>query len=382
MTTFSRWKIDRVLLAAVLFSAGCGARTQALGADAAPPPPLVDRVDGGATIRVDHPERFPVVAAERYEATPALTVTGVVNPDVSRTIPVVSLASGRVIDLRARLGDDVRQGQLLLRIESPDVSMALSDYKKAEADNVLAKAALERARDLYEHRAMAKKDLDEAQDTADKATDDVENTAQRLRQLGADPAHTSFTDIVDVVAPASGVIVEQNVTAAAGVKTLDNSPNLLVIADLSRVWIVCDVYETDLPAVHLGDAADIHVTAYPDRPLTGRISNIGAVLDPGLRTAKVRIEVANPGMLRVGMFVTATFHGAQTQELAVVPATAVLHLHDREWVYVSGPTGEFSRREIVSGDALSGNRLAVRSGLHPGERVVANALVFQDTAEQ
>ena len=214
----------------------------------------------------------------------------------------------------------------------------------------------------------------------EKARVDLENTTQHLKVLGVDPHQTS--DIVDVAAPASGVIVEQNVTTSAGVKTLDNSPNLLTIADLSRVWIMCDVYETDLATVHLGDEAQIHVTAYPNEVLKGRISNIGAVLDPNLRTAKVRIEVANPGMLRVGLFVTATFRGQHADELAVVPTTAILHLHDREWVYVREPSGEFHRREIVSGPALPDNMQAIRSGLRPGERVVANALVFQNTVEQ
>jgi membrane fusion protein, heavy metal efflux system len=204
---------------------------------------------------------------------------------------------------------------------------------------------------------------------------------ERLRVLGADPSHPSVP-IVDVVAPVSGVITEQNVTNAAGVKSLDNSPNLFTISDLSHVWIVCDVYENDLPTVGVGDTAEIHLAAYPDRVLTGRINNIASILDPTIRTAKVRIEVANPGILRVGMFVTATFHSRATETRAVVPATAVLHLHDREWVYVPVGNGRFERREVSGGPMLAGNMQELRSGLKPGERVVANALVFQNTVEQ
>jgi cobalt-zinc-cadmium efflux system membrane fusion protein len=184
------------------------------------------------------------------------------------------------------------------------------------------------------------------------------------------------------VAPVSGVITEQNVTNAGGVKSLDNSPNLFTISDLSRVWIVCDVYENDLQAVRVGDAANIHLAAYPDRVLSGRISNIGAVLDPAIRTAKVRIEVANPGLLRVGMFVTATFRGQTKQTRAVVPASAILHLHDREWVYVPAAPGRFRRVEVIGGDALPGNLQEVVSGLQPGQQVVSNALVLQNTVEQ
>jgi membrane fusion protein, heavy metal efflux system len=188
--------------------------------------------------------------------------------------------------------------------------------------------------------------------------------------------------IVDVAAPASGVVTEQNVTTAAGVKSLDNSPNLFTISDLSRVWIVCDVYENDLPAVRVGDTAEVRLAAYPDRVLTGRIDNIAAMLDPTIRTAKVRIEVRNPGLLRIGMFVTATFKGLATETRAVVPATAVLHLHDRDWVYVPVARDRFERRAVAGGPMLAGNLQELRSGVRPGEQVIANALVFQNAVEQ
>lgn len=361
--------------------AGCTARGSADGASGAPPPAVVDHDGDTNAIRVDHPDRFPLSTATAHDAVPELSVTGVVNPDVSRAVPVVSLASGRVIDLRARLGDQVQKGQLLLRIQSHDVSTAFSDYRKAVADQVLAQAQLERGQALFERGAIAKKDLEVAQDAADKARVDVENAMEHLRVLGLDAQHAP-TSIIDVVAPASGVITEQNVTNAAGVKSLDNSPNLFTISDLSRVWIVCDVYENDLRSVRVGDTADIHLAAYPNRVLKGRINNIGATLDPSIRTAKVRIEVANPGLLRIGMFVTATFHGRSTETRTVVPAAAVLHLHDRDWVYVLVGSGQFERREVIGGQMLADNRQELRSGLRPGEHVVANALVFQNTVEQ
>ena len=134
-------------------------------------------------------------------------------------------------------------------------------------------------------------------------------------------------------APISGVITDQQVTTAAGTQGLA-SPNPFTISDLSHVWILCDVYENDLAQVHLGEFADIHLSGYPNLVLKGHIGNIGPVLDPALHTAKVRLELANPGMLRLGMFVTATFHGLHKQVHASVPASAVLHLHDRDWVYV------------------------------------------------
>jgi cobalt-zinc-cadmium efflux system membrane fusion protein len=369
------------VLAGGVLVAHCSAHGSTDPVSGAPPPPTVDDEGDGSVVRVDHADRFPLVQATSREAVSELSVTGVVNPDVSRAVPVLSLASGRVVDLRARLGDQVQQGQLLLRIQSPDVSSAFSDYRHAIADEALAHAQLDRAKVLFDKGAIAQKDLEVAEDTEKKAVVDVETTAEHLRVLGVDPGHAP-TAIVDVLAPVSGVITEQNVTNAAGVRTMDNSPNLFTISDLSHVWIVCDVYENDLPAVRVGDTADIHLAAYPDRVLTGRISNIGAVLDPSIRTAKVRIEVVNPGLLRVGMFVTATFHGQSKEVRAVVPATAILHLHDREWVYAPIGPGRFQRVEVVSGASLPDKLQELISGLQPGQSVVSNALVLQNTAEQ
>ena len=134
--------------------------------------------------------------------------------------------------------------------------------------------------------------------------------------------------------------------------------------------------------MHVGEYADIRLNAYPDRVLKGRIDNILPVLDPTIRTAKVRLEVANPGLMRVGMFVTATFYGKQPEMRVAVPATAILHLHDRAWVYAPVSDGHFKRLEVVTGNMLLGNLQEVVSGIKPGDQVIANALVFQSTVEQ
>ena len=367
-------------LLTALLAASC-ARGAAQTEAGAPPPVVVDEEGDGSLVHVDHPDRFPVTAATERRAAPELSVTGVVSPDISRAVPVVSLASGRVIEVHARLGDQVKKGELLLRIQSADIASAFSDYRKAVADEVLARTQLERSQTLFNRGAIAKKDLEVAQDTEDKAVVDVQTAAEHLRVLGV-PTDRPPSGIVDIVAPSSGIITEQNVTNAAGVKSLDNSPNLFTISDLSRVWILCDVYENDLSSVQVGDAADVRLAAYPDRVLKGRIGNIGPILDPNIRTAKVRIEVENPGVMRVGMFVTATFHGQTADVHAVVPATAVLHLHDRDWVYIPAGEGRFARREVVSGQMLDGQQQELMSGVQPGERVVTNALVLQNTVEQ
>jgi cobalt-zinc-cadmium efflux system membrane fusion protein len=369
------------LIVLLLLLAGCGKKEAASDPKAeAPPPAKVEQEGDAAMVKVDHPDQFPTTTAGKHSAAPELNVTGVVNPDVARTVPVISLASGRVVEINARIGDEVKKGQLLLKVQSSDISGAFSDYRKAKVTEQLAKSQLERAKVLFEKGAIAKKEMEVAQSAEDSALVDVETTEARLKVLGSDTTHP--TGIVDVFAPANGVITEQNITASGGVKTLDNSPNLFTIADLSVVWIVCDVFENDMPSIRMGEYADIHLSAYPDRVLKGRISNIGSVLDPNIRTAKVRLEVPNPGLMRIGMFVTATFHGVAQEMRATVPATAVLHLHDRDWVYVPADNGRFRRLEVVGGLMLPGNLQEIVSGLKPGDQVVSNALVLQNTVEQ
>jgi cobalt-zinc-cadmium efflux system membrane fusion protein len=200
-----------------------------------------------------------------------------------------------------------------------------------------------------------------------------------LRLLGVDKDHPS--GIVDVIAPISGVISDQQVTNASGVQGL-SGPNPFTISDLSYVWIICDVYENDLDAVRVGEYADIRLNAYPSKVFKARIDNILPILDPNIRTAKVRLEVANPGTMRVGMFVTATFYGKQPETRAAVPAAAILHLHDREWVYMPVSPGHFKRLGIVTGNMLPNNMQEVVSGIKPGDQVVSNALPLQNTVEQ
>ena len=188
------------------------------------------------------------------------------------------------------------------------MSLALTKrIVKAENDERLARLQLERAQVLYEKGAIAKGALEAAEGTEGDAKADLTAATEQLRLLGIDKDHPS--GIVDIVAPTSGVITDQQVTSASGVQGLSGCPIPFTISDLSYVWIICDVYENDLDAVHVDETADIRLNAYPNRVLKGRIENILPILDPNIRTAKVRIEVPNPGIMRVGMFVTATFYG-------------------------------------------------------------------------
>jgi len=370
-----------ICLGVVLFFAGCGNKVDASAKNTSLLPAVVEHDENTELVSVERPDQFPFVAAGSHMEAQELNVTGSVNPDVSRNIPVISLASGRVVEIHTRIGDKVTKGQFLLRIQSSDISQAFSDYRQALADEKLSSKQLDRAQLLYGKGAMAQKDLEVAENAEAKAQVTVETTTEHLRVLGADMNQPSA--LIEIRAPVSGIVIEQNVTVAAGVKTLDNSPSLFTIADTFQVWIVCDVYESDLPTVHVGDYADIHLNAYPDRVLKGKVSNVSPILDPSIRTAKVRLEVENPdNILRFGMFVTATFRGLEWHRNATVPATAVLHLHDRDWVYIPADRGLFRRVEVVAGKMLPGSLQTIVSGIKPGQQVVSRSLVFPGTTEQ
>jgi cobalt-zinc-cadmium efflux system membrane fusion protein len=349
-------------------------------ADGAPQSSKLKEVGDMSLVTVDKPDQFPLVSAEGIEAPAELKVTGTVNPDISREVPVISLASGRVVDIKTRLGNDVKKGQLLLRVQSPDITNAFDTYLKAVNDEQLANKAYARAKDLYEHGAVPQGALEQAEDTEKDMRADLNAAEEQLKTLGVDKDHPS--SIVPVYAPISGVVIAQNVTnaAAAGV-TFSGSSTVFTIADLSSVWILCDVYENDLPKIALGQTATIYTNAYPGRQLTGRISDIGPILDPSIRTAKVRVELPNPGFLKIGMFVTATFQSKEKQTHTVVPATAVLHLRDRDWVYVAAGDSHFQRVEVHAGQMLSGNRQELLSGLSVGQSVVSNVLQLGSTLE-
>jgi cobalt-zinc-cadmium efflux system membrane fusion protein len=378
-----RSTLNTALLISVFLSLWtlCGCSTAPVDAAAqAPPPAKIIAAADSSLFTVDHPEQFPLSAAVEHATTSELVVTGTVVPDVSRAVPVVSLVSGRITGIYARLGDTVHKDQRLLTVRSDDISGGFSDYRKAVRAEALTIIQLERAKDLYQNGAIALNDLQVAQQTEDNAKVDVETTAEKLNLRGSDLNHP--TGLVDILAPASGIITDQQVTNAAGVQSLGTAP--FTISDLSDVWIVCDVYENDLAKVRLGDTAEISLNAYADRVFTGRVSNIGAVLDPNIRTGKVRIEVRNPGMMRLGMFVRATFRG-QTREMhTVVPASAVMHMHDRDFVYVPAPDKKFRRVEVAGGDLLPDNvnMQEIKSGLQPGQQVVTNALVLDHVLSQ
>ncbi|MDQ2947331.1 MAG: efflux RND transporter periplasmic adaptor subunit [Acidobacteriota bacterium] len=361
------------IFALALLLSGCS-KEPIVDAKASDPPSKVEEAPDVNSVSIDHPELFALVPVEMRRTQSELSVNGVVAPDVNRNVPVNVLTAGRVTDLRVRLGDDVKKGQLLLTMTSPDMSSAISDYQKFQADARLVKTQLERSQLLYSKGAIAQKDVQVAEDADQKARVDVATSAERIRILGGDVNHLS--PLIEVHAPVSGTIIEQNVVAASGIKSLDNAPNLLTIADLSHVWVLCDVYENNLAQVHLGDRASIVLNAYPDRKLEGRVSNIASLLDPATRTAKVRVDLPNPNrLMRPNMFATVVFVAQGTKSRITVPVSAILRLQDRDWVFVQQGAKRFRRTEVQAVPATAGYQ-EILAGVQPGAMVAANALQF------
>jgi len=324
---------------------------------------------------VEHAELFKLAKADTSKLPTEVTANGTLNPDVTRTIHVTSLGAGRVVDLKARLGDFVKKSQTLLVISSPDLAAAMADYQKARADEMLSRKVLDRAQLLYDRGAAAAKDLEAAQDAEDKAKVDVSTAEHRVRILGADPDHPS--PLIEVRAPVSGTIVEQNVAGFEGVKSLDNSPSLFTIADLSEVWVVADVFENHLGQIHLGDSAEIHLNAFSDRAFHGKVADISRVLDPNTRSAKVRIVLANSdGALRPGMFAVAKFRSRKLTDRVVVPSTAIMRLQDKDWIFRKEGDKRFRRVEVQADGLAPDGMQEIRDGVKSGDEVVANALEF------
>jgi membrane fusion protein, heavy metal efflux system len=384
-----------VVIASALTVTSCGDAHAADPSAGLPPAANVVPFGDAALFTVDHPEQFPLAAATEHPTTSELVVTGTVMPDVSKQVPVPSLATGRITEINARLGDQVTKGQLLFKVRSTDIAGAYSNYRQAvksqefAVDNErLSTIQLDRAKALFENGAIPKSGLEIAenaeigtQTALENAKVVTETAKEQLGLFGVDPDHP--TGIVNVYAPVAGTITDQQITNQSAVQSY-STPTPFTISDLSSVWVVCDVYENDLAGVKTGDMADITLSAYPDRKFKGKVSNILPNLDPTIRTAKVRIEVQNPGIMRVAMFVTATFNGQTTEMHTIVPASAVLHMHDRDFIYVPAPGNKFRRVEVVGGDLVKDNvnLQEIKSGLAPGQQVVTNALVLDHVLGQ
>jgi cobalt-zinc-cadmium efflux system membrane fusion protein len=307
-----------------------------------------------------------------------LRLTGAVAYNAFTTTPVFSAVGGPVRDILVTPGDSVRAGQTLLDVNSPDYSAARSAYLKAKDAYALADKNYQRAVDLLAHKAIAERDEQQAESDRSQAQSDVDSSTDALRALGiSDPAATAKaagTLQIPLLAPVAGEIVERLV--GPGQLLQAGATQCFTISDTSTVWVLVNVYQSDLGSVRIGDAVDITTDAYPET-FRGRISYLAPALDPTTRTLQARIVAENPAhKLKKDMYVTATVRAGAVANALLVPDAAVLRDDENmPFVYVQTGANQFARRLVTVGDS-SGGRTQITSGLNDGERVVGDGSLF------
>jgi len=344
----------------------------------------------------DTPPTAPKLAAEtKPPAAPAAGIT-TVNPEYrTRTtvletsgkvqfneealVRVHAPATGRVVEVLARPGDVVEPGQHLFVLDSADLGSGKADYAKAVADLERSEAALRLARELFEVKAIAQKEIREAGNDYRKAVAERERAASRLRTLGVRDAQfediaarADATTTMVVTAPRSGVIVERNVTPGQVVAygQSDTPVNLFVIGNLSTMWVLADVYEPDLSKVRLGQPVVVTPPCCPRERYEGRVVNIGDAVDKETRTLKVRAVVPNRGRsLKAEMFVKVAIDTGATRVLAL-PEGAIHREGGETFVLVARGKDDYERRSVKLGVEVDGS-VEVLDGVTPADRVVS-----------
>jgi membrane fusion protein, heavy metal efflux system len=332
------------------------------------------------TVPKDQMAHVQVVSVERSKVPRALRLTGAVAYNALQTTPVFSPVGGPVQDILAQPGEYVHSGQTLLTVTSPDYSAARSAYMKALSTFELADKNYARSKDLYEHKAIAERDLQQAESDRAQAQADLQSSEDALRALGItnpdslikSPPKT--TGQIPVIAPVAGQIVERLV--GPGQLLQAGSTQCFTISDMSTVWVLVNVYQNDLAYVRVGDIVDITTDAYAEI-FRGKISYIADALDPNTRTLQARIVTQNPGYkLKKDMYVTATVHAGALANALTVPDAAVLRDSENQpFVYVQSGPNQFARRLVKVGDSQDGRTL-VQNGLTEGERVVGDGSLF------
>ncbi len=369
-------------LATVLAAAACGAAKPVAARQAAhpaPPPRIVEESTSGAVIRLNPATaaHFKIAHARAVEIAHHFSAPGSVASDVSRTVTVYSLANGFAVRVPVELGQKVSRGQLLAVVDSPDLAKAISAYQTAKAEEALDDKQLNREHKLYQHGAAPRAAVETAQFADQRARIEVTAAASQIRLLDGSPASPSA--LVEVRAPIGGTIIKQNISRGEAVE----NTYLFRIADLSRVWVLCSIYENQLSRVRVGDAAHLKLAAYPNLKLQGRIINISRILNAATRTATVRVVLNNPrGLLMPGMFATARFTSTRPSRHILVPVTALFELHNRYWVFRPVKPGQYRRIPVSVGTVDVPGWEGVTRGLNAGQRVVANAMTFAAAAAQ
>jgi cobalt-zinc-cadmium efflux system membrane fusion protein len=319
-----------------------------------------------------------VLTVQPATLTRILRLTGAVAYNSFRTTPVITQVSGPVSRVAVVPGQKVQRGEPMLYVASPDYSQLRTNYLKAKAAYSLAQMAYARARDLFEHKAIAEQILEQAESAEVQAGGDLAAAQAALKVMGiTDPdalvkAPPSFE--VPVRAPISGEVVEQNVSAGQLIQP--GTTQCFMISDTGNVWVLVNVYQKDLPYVRVGDTVTIQTDAYPD-VFHGRISYVAASLDPNTRTLQARIETGNLGeKLKKDMFVVATVNAGTIPNAIALPDAAVLRDSENQpFVYAAAGSNQFGRRAVTLGESLNG-QTEISSGLKAGDQVIGNGSLF------
>jgi cobalt-zinc-cadmium efflux system membrane fusion protein len=330
------------------------------------------------TIPPEQMSHVQVVKVEPTTLTRTLRLTGAVAYNGFRTTPVITQVSGPVSKVVVVPGQHVHEGDPMLYVSSPDYSQLRTNYMKAKAAYAVAQKAYVRAQDLYEHKAIAEQNLEQAQSAEVQASGDLIAAQAALKVLGInDPdalvqAPPSYE--VPVKAPISGLVVEQDV--AAGQLIQPGTTQCFMISDTSSVWVLVNVYQKDLPYVRVGDAVTIQTDTYSEVFL-GRISYVAASLDPNTRTLQARIDTSNPGeKLKKDMYVVASVKAGTIPRAIALPDAAVLRDSENQpYVYVATSSNQFGRRAVTLGESLNG-QTEITSGLQVGDQVIGDGSLF------
>ena len=330
------------------------------------------------TIPPEQMAHVQVLDVQPTTLTRTLRLTGAVAYNAFHTTPVITQVSGPVSRIAVVPGQKVKQGQPMLYVASPDYSQLRTNYLKAKDAYALAQKASARAKDLYQHRAIAEQQLEQAESAEVQAGGDLVAAQAALKVLGiTDPdslVQSPPTFEVPVKAPIGGQVVEQDVAVGQLLQT--GSTQCFLLSDTSTVWVLVNVYQKDLPYVRVGDPVAIQTETYPQM-FHGRISYIAASLDPNTRTLQARIETANPGdKLKKDMYVVATVNAGKIANAIALPDAAVLRdAENQPFVYAAISENQFGRRQVTLGESVNG-QTQITSGIKPGDKIVGNGSLF------
>jgi membrane fusion protein, heavy metal efflux system len=375
MITIYRTLCLPLLIAVLPFA--CGKHEEPGASNAATP---MVQADGRQP--TDAPSRIETAVVSASQDKPKLSLAGKVAYGEDRYSRISSPVQGRVLEVRARLGDRVKAGDILLIVDSPDIAQAYSEFIKEESDLTYAIRAYELAKDLYETKALALKDLKQAENDLVKAKAEFRRVKERLLSLRVPPGELDkpidkqqITSRFQMRSPLTGTVVERTVTPGQSVGG-DPSQVLFTVADLDTLQVVADIYERDLDLIHPGLTAVVRVEAYPDVAFAAAVAAIGDVVDPNSRTIKVRAWVDNAShKLKPEMFARLHIDISEGKEFISVPKEAVLEIDGKEFVYIAQLNGTYMKQEVKVGSA-SDDRLRILHGLKPGDRVVTKGAVL------